>query len=388
MQSPDDHRRGRDVSQAKELLFLRLKEQRRSRGHPPIRPRDFIFLILRDTVAAMSNTEPFSALIHLFPDVPSAPGRTLFLGAVPSPAMAGFPRERTVIIQYQKSLFDPLLAQGFDVRAEIPDDADFDNLVMLVGKQQEETRHDLACGLRLLKAGGTLTISGANDGGGKRIEKDLMALGLSFFADSKHKCRVAQARKNTHPDPSLTDRWIADGAWQPVLDDRFVSRPGLFSWDRIDKGSALLAGYLPQDLVGRGADFGCGYGYLATHVLGFCSAVSSMICVDADARAVEACRRNIPAKAEYLWHDLTKVPAGCSDLDFIIMNPPFHEGSVTQNQLGVSFIRTAAACLKKNAHLYMVANTHLPYEAVLSESFRHVYPLAQQQGFKIFRAIK
>lgn len=315
-------------------------------------------------------------------------GRTLFAGAVPSPALIDFPRERTVIVQYQKPLFDALQAQGFDVRTGIPSETDFDNLVMLVSKQQEETRHDLACGLRRLKAGGILTLSGANDSGGKRIEKDLAALGLSFTADSKHKCRVAQAHKNVQPDPSLMDRWIADGAWQPVLDGRFVSCPGLFSWDRIDKGSSLLAVHLPRDLSGRGADFGCGYGYLSTHVLSTCTGVSSMLCIDADARAVEACRRNIPARAEYLWHDLTQVPPGCSDLDFIIMNPPFHEGSATQNQLGVSFIRTAAACLKKNAHLYMVANTHLPYESVLSESFRHVYPLAQQQGFKIFRAIK
>lgn len=336
----------------------------------------------------MSNTEPLSALVHLFPDVPAAPGRTLFLGAMPSPAMAGFSRDRTVVVQYQKPLFDALQAQGFDARVDIPADAEFDNLVMLVGKQQEETRHDLACGLQRLKTGGVLTISGANDSGGKRTEKDLMALGLSFTADSKHKCRVVQANKTIQPDRSLTDRWIADGAWQSVLDGRFISRPGLFSWDRVDQGSSLLADHLPRDLVGRGADFGCGYGYLSAQVLSACPGVSSITCVDADARAIEACRRNIPARAEYLWHDLTQMPAGCRDLDFIIMNPPFHEGAATQNQLGVSFIRTAASCLKKNAHLYMVANTHLPYESVLAESFRHVYPLAQQRGFKIFRAIK
>ena len=44
------------------------------------------------------------------------------------------------------------------------------------------------------------------------------------------------------------------------------SQPGVFSWNRIDPGSALLAQTLPA-LSGKGADFGCGVGYLAHTVL-------------------------------------------------------------------------------------------------------------------------
>ncbi|HCJ19591.1 MAG TPA: methyltransferase, partial [Hyphomonas sp.] len=34
------------------------------------------------------------------------------------------------------------------------------------------------------------------------------------------------------------------------------SRPGLFSWNRIDAGSELLADSVPENIRGRGADFG------------------------------------------------------------------------------------------------------------------------------------
>jgi 16S rRNA (guanine1207-N2)-methyltransferase len=40
----------------------------------------------------------------------------------------------------------------------------------------------------------------------------------------------------------------------------------VFSWDRIDPGTALLMQHLPA-LSGRGADIGCGIGILARAVL-------------------------------------------------------------------------------------------------------------------------
>ena len=76
------------------------------------------------------------------------------------------------------------------------------------------------------------------------------------------------------------------------------------------------------------------------------------------------------------------------NLDFIVMNPPFHEGKKTNVEIGKAFISNAFEELKSGGILYMVANAHLPYEAVLSEKFSTIEKKFEGQGFKIFAAVK
>jgi 16S rRNA (guanine1207-N2)-methyltransferase len=70
------------------------------------------------------------------------------------------------------------------------------------------------------------------------------------------------------------------------------------------------------------------------------------------------------------------------------MNPPFHDAGTEDKQLGQTFIRQAASLLRKGGTLWLVANRHLPYEALLTELFRTVTPRADQGGFKVIEAVK
>ena len=76
------------------------------------------------------------------------------------------------------------------------------------------------------------------------------------------------------------------------------------------------------------------------------------------------------------------------DLDFIVTNPPFHDGGAEDKRLGQNFIRQAAAMLKKGGVLWLVANRHLPYEADINEAFKRVRMAADAGGYKVFEAIK
>ena len=58
------------------------------------------------------------------------------------------------------------------------------------------------------------------------------------------------------------DAAIAAGALQQVEGLDAWSQPGVFAWDRVDPGTALLAQVLPS-LKGAGADLGCGFGALS-----------------------------------------------------------------------------------------------------------------------------
>lgn len=247
-----------------------------------------------------------------------------------------------------------------------------------------ERRYALAHVLRALKVGGRLDVMGLKDKGGSRLKKELQAFGLEVNESSKaHHRRCVVIRPETIQG---LEEAMAAGALQVVKGLDAWSQPGVFAWDRIDTGSLLLAEHLPA-LKGAGADLGCGYGALSTVVLRS-PAVTALKLVDLDRRAVEAAKKNIEdARATFDWADVRTIEAS-GDLDFVVMNPPFHDGGAEDRALGQGFIRQAAAMLKRGGTLWMVANRHLPYEAELKAAFKRVTPLEEGGGFKLFEAVK
>jgi len=158
----------------------------------------------------------------------------------------------------------------------------------------------------------------------------------------------------------------------------------VFSWDRIDPGTRRLIDILPK-LSGRGADFGCGIGVLAQAAL-TSPAVTAIDLIDLDRRAIAAAKRNIEdPRAVFHWADVLTAP-DLSDLNFVVMNPPFHDNGAEDRTLGQSFIRRAHGALRKGGSLWLVANRHMPYEAVLNELFLRVTPKGDAGGFKLYEA--
>lgn len=247
-----------------------------------------------------------------------------------------------------------------------------------------ERRYIVAQALRVLRPDGRLAVMALKDRGGMRLKQELIGLGLDFTEQSKahHRLCIAYRPKVV----SGVEDAIAAGELQRVGGRELWSQPGVFAWDRIDPGSALLAAHLPS-LKGAGVDLGCGHGALAQVVLGS-EGVTALRLVDLDRRAIEAARRNVEdARASFEWADVRTLE-GVGDLDFAVSNPPFHDGGAEDRRLGQAFIRKAAEMLKKGGTLWLVANRHLPYEAVLSEAFKRVRPVADQGGYKLFEAVK
>jgi 16S rRNA (guanine1207-N2)-methyltransferase len=247
-----------------------------------------------------------------------------------------------------------------------------------------ERRYTLAQALRALAPGGRLTALSPKDKGGSRIRGELEAFGCSVQETSKHHHRICAA---VRPDRAEgLDAAIAAGAQQTPPGLGLWSQPGVFSWDRVDPGSALLAGALPA-LAGSGADLGCGVGFLALKVLAS-PAVTQLALLDIDRRATQAAQRNVDdPRATFAWADVRgwAAPEG---LDFVVMNPPFHDGGAEDRALGQAFIRRAAQMLRKGGRCWLVANRHLPYEAVLAEAFGSVTPRADAGGFKVIEAVR
>jgi len=265
------------------------------------------------------------------------------------------------------------------------DSGAYDLGLVLLTKHKEENFANIARGWELLAPGGRLVSAGANDDGAASLEKQVgKAFGL-VDQMSKFHCRVFWLDKGERASP---DYWRGLAGLQPVGAGPWLSQPGIFSWNRVDEGSALLAKYLPKDIAGSVADFGCGWGCLSRHLLDHCPAITRLDMIDAEHRAIEAARANVAdPRASTHWLDLIAEPAP-KVYDAIVCNPPFHAGRAAEPALGQGFIEAAARALRPGGHFYIVANRGLPYEPLLKSHFTSFETLTDNNKFRVSRAIR
>lgn len=277
----------------------------------------------------------------------------------------------------------PLILGSTDLAAM--DEASADSAVILAPGGTLERDYVLAQALRVLRPGGALTAFAPKDKGGSRLRKALERFGCTVSEDARRHHRFCHT---VRPDGLLkVEAVIAAGAPQLLPNLSLWSQPGVFSWDRIDPGSARLIDLLPP-MKGRGADLGCGIGLLAAKVLN-APGVTALTCVDLDRRAVACAAHNLTdPRVSVVWADVRRLDPSLTDLDFVVMNPPFHDGGTEDRDLGVAFIQAAAGRLRKGGVCWLVANRHLPYEAALTGAFATVAVKADAGGYKIFEARK
>ncbi len=278
--------------------------------------------------------------------------------------------------------FSPLIPGSGSLERQ--EDGSLDRMVVLAPPGTVERRYTVALALRALAPGGSLTVLAPKDKGGSRIRKELNGFGCDVAETSRRHHRICTGARPARP-VGLEDA-LAEGS--PRVDDALGlwTWPGVFSWNRLDPGSALLEQTLPS-LSGRGADFGCGIGILARTVLAS-PAVERLTLIDIDRRAVDMAWRNVEEpRTEVRWADI-RSGLDLKGLDFVVMNPPFHDGGAEDQSLGQAFIRRAAEALRPGGVLWLVANRHLPYEAVLKSLFKRVTPKVEANGYKIYEAAR
>ena len=275
--------------------------------------------------------------------------------------------------------FSPLMPGASSLEQQ--SDGSLASLTMLAPPGTLERRYVIAEALRALAPQAPFTILAPNDRGGTRLRKELQAFGCTVEESARRHHRIVTGTRPEKPTG------IADALEQGgprLIDDLGVwSQPGVFSWDRLDPGTAMLIAHLPP-LKGRGADFGCGIGLLA-HATLASPEVTEMTLVDIDRRAIECAQHNVgDPRTRFLWADLRS--ADLTGLDFVVMNAPFHDAGAEDKSLAQQFVTRAAKALGKGGVCFMVANRHLPYEAILKPAFKRAELLIETGGYKIYEA--
>jgi 16S rRNA (guanine1207-N2)-methyltransferase len=279
--------------------------------------------------------------------------------------------------------FSPLMPGASAL--ELRDKGTLAAMKMLAPPGTLERRYAMALALRAVAPGGSFTALAPKDRGGSRLRKELQAFGCSVEETARRHHRIVVCA--TPANVTGLDDALANGGPRLVAGLDLWSQPGVFSWDRIDPGSALLMRHLPA-LSGRGTDFGCGIGVLARAVLASAK-VEQITLIDIDQRAIKAAQRNLDdPRARFRWADVADPNPELAELDFVVMNAPFHDAGTEDRALALGFVKRAAEILRNGGVCWLTANRHLPYEAAMKPLFKRVDLKIETGGYKIYEAHK
>lgn len=283
-----------------------------------------------------------------------------------------------------------------------------DCILFRISKERSTSHHVLNWAKKLLPAGGELIIAGKKNEGVKSYYSNAVKI-LGFSGKiEKHKDNyVAYLRAPTsESQKALNDKDYASSQ-ETVTIDNFTcqSKPGIYGWNKIDQGSQLLAEHFSLSLAKnrkqnanttRLLDIGCGYGYLS--ITAAQANIKHIVATDNNAAAISLCQTNLTQlQAQMHAQDHNSEPFefeviadDCGQgidqkFNWILCNPPFHQGFDISNALTEKFVINAKHLLSRSGIALFVVNSFIPIEKVAQEHFAQVTMLENTGQFKIIQ---
>ncbi|MFZ5653893.1 MAG: methyltransferase [Pseudomonadota bacterium] len=273
---------------------------------------------------------------------------------------------------------------------ELPAAGDLDLVAAPVAKERAVVHHLINRAALALAPGGRLLLWGGKQTGIKTCgQAAAAALGGATGLRKLGRDYLSLTGRGTAPLQPLADDDYT--GLRPLAEPGFgllFTKPGLFGWDRIDAGSALLAARLPALFArlgtpGRVLDLGCGYGLLA--VAAHAAGAGDITATDNCAAALAACARNFAARAIAGRVE----PSDCAAeiaarFDLVLCNPPHHRGFAADQQLTARFFRAAAAHLEPGGVAVFVAHRTVPAARLAAAAFGRCELLAGDDRFRVY----
>lgn len=231
----------------------------------------------------------------------------------------------------------------------------------------------------VLPDGHRLAVVGEQHGGIKRVSTLLHAMGMAAAKEDNAR-RCALFSTSIVARPQEHDGWIECEALGMPL----ASHPGVFGHGKLDEGTAMLLGVLPEKLRGSVVDVGCGGGIISAVLAKKGLKVTA---VDVSHFALEATRRTLALNgvtATVFGSDMLGSVDG--RFDTIISNPPFHQARNVDITPALTLFNQAPDHLYRHGVMLIVANTFLPYKGALSDQFSQVDDVTGNGRFRVYRA--
>ena len=263
----------------------------------------------------------------------------------------------------------------------------FSQAAVHIQKGRAATQEGLATAWANLSLGGRLLLVGGNELGIKSAVKRLaVELGQTGeLVVNRARSRVVAFERTDHAGPEVSippevDVESGGGAFT------LLSAHGVFSSDRVDRGSRLLLDFLEEiDPPAKILDMGCGIGVLGLSALRRWPEATAVL-ADVDRRAVEAAKQNalelgLSDRCRTAWWAVLEKPpsSGC---DLALINPPFHTGKAVDLDPARAMFRSLDRVLSPGGAALIVANRTLPYEQQLGQIGR-LRVVAAEAGFKL-----
>ena len=346
--------------------------------------------------------EPLAALLNQATELLRIhPGQTFLWVAdehpLPSSQLAMLANENMHFISNRFDQVQLAQQQGLnsffsDMDFDLLPTSSFDGVFFRIAKERKLSHRVINEAFRVLTPTGTLWISGYKNQGIKTYI-DHTKRTFNTRADVERGDRQRMLAKIEAVQPkigvSLDDNDYPNLRQHTIANTTFWTKPGLYGWDKIDQGSALLVEWLhatPERIQHKTVlDLGCGYGYLSL----FCAHMNaeSIVATDNCAAAIAACKKNLAAV-----NTPTTVIADdaatsiTTKFDVIVCNPPFHQGFTTTPKLHSTFLKAISARLSPQGKAYLVINQFLSLQKEATKVGLQLQEQKTELGFTLLEA--
>lgn len=268
---------------------------------------------------------------------------------------------------------------------------EFQRIVYRLSKEKLVAHHCINQAIRHLSPDGELVVIGGKQDGVKSIAKNAAQIygqknttrkvGSSYLATFTGAVSLAQDQRLPTNDYGKLRQVHHKG-------ECFYSKPGVFGWEKVDRGSELLVSTLPtiqryMKSVNSVLDLGCGWGYLMLATKAW--DVQTRCATDNNIAAIDAATKNF---AEH-GLDVECIADDCASnirgrFDLILCNPPFHQGFAVSDALTEKFLAAASRLSRRSTRAIFVVNQFVPLAKHAGKYFSQCRLLLAEDGFCVY----
>lgn len=229
----------------------------------------------------------------------------------------------------------------------------------------------------------TLTAQGTLKKQGSCYSGEFTQLSKNTLLDDKSYSNLQKITIDNHKKTTDTNSSI----------DNFYSKPGVFGWNKIDRGTELLLQALKALIAdneikpNKILDLGCGYGWIFLNIDEY--DFETITATDNNAAAIIAANKNSLSMKTPTHVVVSDCGNTINDaFDLVLSNPPFHQGFQHAQTLTEKFIKTCHQKIKKGGHVLLVTNEFVAFDKLAQRLFTHKKTLLKEQGFKVIQLTK